>query len=64
MLTKIISVIAMWCGLSALLVNLGASVSWSFIMSTITTVWIYWILNHIFESPERPEQKSNRSRDL
>ena len=63
MLTKILSTIAMWCGLSALLVNLGASVSWSLIMSTIITAWTYWILDHVFESQERPEQNSNHSRN-
>ena len=63
MLTKILSTIAMWCGLSALLVNLGASVSWSLIMSTIATAWTYWILEQIYKSPQGAEQDANRSRN-
>ena len=59
MLTRVLATIEMWCGLSALLVNLGASVSWSLIMSTITTAWTYWILDRLFETPKNTKKEES-----
>ena len=60
MLTRILSIISMWAGLSALFVNLGASVSWSLIMSTLVTCYTHWILTQIFNRPEDDTTISDR----
>ena len=60
MLTRILSIISMWAGLSALFVNLGASISWSLIMSSLVTCYTHWILTQIYSRPEDDTAISNR----